>query len=331
MKALGKIALGILAFIVAAAAIGYVALRRPDIPYETLEARYAVPTSHYVELPSGVRAHYRDDGDPGAPTVLLVHGFGDSFLSWAPWIEVLSKNFRVVTVDLPGHGLTRAPADYVPSGDAQVTFIEQFANAANLPPFAIAGNSMGGYVAWRTTLVHPERVRALVLVDAGGFPNENQQKPPLAFQLLATPFGRWALKNLETRPLTKASLRNSLLNNPLVTDEFITRWVDVQRAPGHRRILMSTLGGAEPADPAKLAAIRVPTLILWGEGDPLLQASSAHKFAQAMPGATLITYPGVGHMPQLEAPDRSAADADAFLKRALNVEPGGKTQGAPLR
>ncbi len=331
MKALGKIALGILAFIVAGAAIGYVALRRPDIPYETLEARYAVPTSHYVDLPGGVRAHYRDDGDPSAPTVLLVHGFGDSFLSWAPWIDVLSKNFRVVTVDLPGHGLTRTPADYVSSSDAQIAFIEAFATAANLPPFAIAGNSMGGHVAWRTTLAHPERVRALILVDAGGFPNENQQKPPLAFQLLATPFGRWALENLETRPLTKASLRNSLMNNPLVTDEFITRWVDVQRAPGHRRILMSTLGGLDPADPAKLATIHVPTLILWGEGDPLIQVSAAHKFAQAIPGAVLITYPGVGHMPQLEAPDRSVADADAFLRRVLAEGGEGKTQGSASR
>src|SRR5262245_5628152 len=109
----------ILALLALVLVIGFFALRRPDIPYETLEARYAAPTSHYVDLPGGLRAHYRDDGDPQKPLVLLVHGFGDSFLSWEGWIDVLKVDFHVVTVDLPGHGLTRAPAGYAPSSAAQ--------------------------------------------------------------------------------------------------------------------------------------------------------------------------------------------------------------------
>ena len=326
MKLFGKIAAGLIVFLIAVVAIAYAVLQRPDMPYETLEARYAAPTSHFVDLPSGIRAHYRDDGDPGAPTVLLVHGFGDSFLSWARWIDILSRNFRVVTVDVPGHGLTRAPESWTPAAAAQVAFIEEFAATTKLPAFAIAGNSMGGTIAWRTTLAHPERIRALVLIDAGGFPNEKQAEQPWAFQLLGTPVGRWALEHLETHAITKASLQNSLLNNPLVTDDFVTRWIDVQRAPGHRRILMWTpsaegASGAAfkftTADPAQLSAIRVPTLVLWGEKDPLIEPASARKFGAAIPGATVIIYPNVGHMPQLESPDQSAADVKAFLKRAL--------------
>ncbi|MFT3723356.1 MAG: alpha/beta hydrolase [Hyphomonadaceae bacterium] len=325
MKLLGKLAAGFAVLLLLVAGVGYLVLQRPDIPYEELEARYAVPTSHFLDLPDGVRAHYRDDGDPAAPTVVLVHGFGDSFLSWAPWINILSRNFRVITVDVPGHGLTRAPESWAPTPAAQVEFIDAFATAAKLPAFAIAGNSMGGAIAWRTTLMHPERIRALVLVDAGGFPNEKQAEQPWVFQLLATPVGRWALEHLETRPLTKASLQNTLLNNPLVTDAFVTRWVDVQLAPGHRRILMWTPGGESAgaafkftkADPAQLATISVPTLVLWGEKDPLIEVAAARKFGAAIPGAAVITYPNVGHMPQLENPDQSAADVDAFLKRAM--------------
>ena len=185
---------------------------------------------------------------------------------------------------------------------------------------------MGGTIAWRTTLAHPERIRALVLVDAGGFPNEKQAEQPWAFQLLGTPVGRWALEHLETHAITKASLQNSLLNNPLVTDDFVTRWVDVQLAPGHRRILMWTPSGEDTsgaafkftkADPVQLSTIGVPTLVLWGEKDPLIEPASARKFGAAIPGATVIIYPNVGHMPQLENPDQSAADVGAFLKRAL--------------
>lgn len=144
MKMIGKITAGFIACLLLIAGVGYLVLQRPDIPYETLEKLYATPTSHFVNLPSGVRAHYRDDGDPGAPTVVLVHGFGDSFLSWARWIDILSKNFRVITVDVPGHGLTRAPEDWTPTAAAQVEFIDEFAVTAKLPPFAIVGNSMGG-------------------------------------------------------------------------------------------------------------------------------------------------------------------------------------------
>lgn len=319
MKLLGKIMLGILAAVVVLAAGAVAVLWRPDIPYATLEARYAVPTSKYVDLPGGVRAHYRDDGPREAPVVLLVHGFGDSFLSWAPWIDILSTDYRVVTVDVPGHGLTRTPPGYAPSADAQVAFIEDFSAALELPPYAIAGNSMGGSIAWRTALAHPERVRALILIDAGGFmPPPSNEPPPLAFRLIGSPVGQWWLKHLETRPLTKASLQSTLMGNPLVTDEFITRWVDVQRAPGHRDILMATMGGAGgAADPAALATIRAPTLIQWGEGDPLIGVFAARRFNEAIPGSRLIVYPGLGHMPHLEAPAQTAADAQAFLREAL--------------
>lgn len=330
MRVFGRIAAGLAIFLVLIIAIAYALLQRPDIPYETLEARYAAPTSHFVDLPSGVRAHYRDDGISNATVVLLVHGFGDSFLSWEKWIDILSKTFRVITVDVPGHGLTRAPDDWSPTAEAQVEFIDQFATATQLPPFAIAGNSMGGTIAWRTTLSHPDRVRALVLVDAGGFPNAKPAEQPWAFQLLGTPVGRWALEHLETHALTKASLQNTLLNNPLVTDEFVTRWIDVQRAPGHRRILMWRPGDAGvsdqtfrylTADPTLLSTIAVPTLVLWGEQDPLIEAASAEKFGKAIPGATVILYPNVGHMPQLEVPDKSGADVEAFLRRVLIERP----------
>lgn len=310
-----RIGLGVLGVIVAAAVIGGAVLRRPDIPYETLEQRYAVATSRYADLPGGFRAHYRDDGPSGAPVIVLVHGFGDSFLSWEGWINVLARDFRVITVDLPGHGLTRAPKGYAPSGVDQVTFITDLVRAAGVDRYAIAGSSMGGGVAWRTALANKEKVWSLILMDAAGWPNASSAPPSFAFKLLTSPVGRFYLETAETRPITSESLKANFVNAAIVTPAFVDRWVAVQRAPGHRPILMQTLGGdASPATPETLAGISAPTLVLWGEEDKVLEVKSARRFAEAIPGATLITYPGVGHLPQLEIPERSAEDARAFLQ-----------------
>jgi pimeloyl-ACP methyl ester carboxylesterase len=100
----------------------------------------------------------------------------------------------------------------------------------------------------------------------------------------------------------------------LVTPAFVDRWAEFQRAPGHRAILMSVSIPGQPADlVAMLGTIKVPTLILWGEADPLLEPASARKFAAAIPGSKLITFPQVGHLPQIEIPARSAAAVAEFL------------------
>src|SRR3569832_966802 len=87
-QGMGRLAIGLGVVVLVIAVVllaSWLVLRRPDIPFEKLEAKYAVPTSHFVDLGDGVRVHYRDDGDPAKPVILLVHGFGDSFLTWEGW------------------------------------------------------------------------------------------------------------------------------------------------------------------------------------------------------------------------------------------------------
>jgi pimeloyl-ACP methyl ester carboxylesterase len=95
----------------------------------------------------------------------------------------------------------------------------------------------------------------------------------------------------------------------------VDRWAEFQRAPGHRAILMSlNPAGFGNASADALHAITVPTLVLNGESDVLVEPASAAKFAAAIPGAKLIVYPHVGHLPQIEIPERSAADVAEFLQ-----------------
>ena len=112
MKTFGKIVLWLLAALVVLLVIGWFALQRPDTPYATLEATYANAESQFMDLPGGVRVHYRDEGNAAGPTLVLVHGFSASLHTWEPWVARLGGDYRIISLDLPGHGLTRAPQGY---------------------------------------------------------------------------------------------------------------------------------------------------------------------------------------------------------------------------
>ncbi|CAN7374847.1 alpha/beta hydrolase [Phenylobacterium sp. LjRoot225] len=305
---------GLVTLVLVAGLVGWLLLRGPDIPYEKLEAKYATAASRYADLPGGVRLHYTDQGKADGPVLVLVHGFGDSHFSWEGWVARLSDRYRIITIDLPGHGLTRAPAGYVANTDGFTDLIDALAAKLALPKFAIAGNSMGGGVAWQTAVRYPDRLSALVLADAAGWPAETLTKPPLAFKLLKYSWGRAFLRSIDNKPLIRSGLRGEVGDPAVITDAFIDRWAELQRAPGHRAILMSIQPGKHgAATPEALATIKVPTLVLHGEVDPLINISAGRKFAQCIPGARLIAYPKVGHLPQVEIPQRTADDVAAFL------------------
>ncbi|HEY2145896.1 MAG TPA: alpha/beta hydrolase [Steroidobacteraceae bacterium] len=317
MKVL-RIILALLIVIIVAA---WLWLRGPDIPYATLESRYGGPDSHYVDLPGGYHVHYTDDGDPNLPLLVLLHGFADSFTTWEGWVGELRPKFHVIRVDFPGHGLTRAPEGSRLSGESLADFVDVFASTLALPKFAVAGNSMGGGAAWQLAVRHPDRVSALILVDAAGFPNDKPPaKIPLAFKILRYPIGRAILSKIDNRPLIDQGLKADVYDSSLITPFIVDRFAEFQRAPGHRTILMGVGMGGTPSQPAAdlVSTIKVPTLILWGENDPLIEVPAAHKFALAIPGAKLIVYPKVGHLPQLEIPRQTAADVAAFLKSPRN-------------
>jgi pimeloyl-ACP methyl ester carboxylesterase len=316
--------LGVIVCVLVVLLIGaWLKLRGPDIPFATLEAKYADDTSHFVDLPGGYHVHYRDEGDSSRPLLVLLHGFGDSYTSWEGWVRELKTKFRVISLDFPGHGLTRAPQDSKLTADGLADLVDSFAATRQLPKFAVAGNSMGGGVAWQLAVRHPDRVSALILVDAAGFPNEKPPgEVPLAFRILQYPIGRAILRNIDNRPLIEDGLKTDVYDKTLITPFIVDRWAEFQRAPGHRGILMAVNFAAHSGATADLVAtIKVPTLILWGEADPLIEPAAARKFAAAIPGAQLIIYPKVGHLPQIEIPQRSAADVATFLDASLKPSP----------
>jgi len=302
--------------VVVALVAAWLKLRGPDIPYAALEAKYADGASRFVDLPGGFHVHYQEKGDPGKPLLVLLHGFGDSFTTWEGWVHELEGKFHIISPDFPGHGLTRAPEGFQLAGDGLPDFVDAFAAKLALPKFAVAGNSMGGAAAWQLAARHPDRIDALILVDAAGFPNEKPPaEMPLAFKLLQYPIGRAVLRNIDNRPLIDEGLKTDVFDKSLITPAIVDRWAEFQRAPGHRAILIGVNFQAQTqATPDLLGTINVPTLVLHGDSDPLIEPASARKFQAAIPGAKLIMYPRVGHLPQIEIPQRSAADVAEFLE-----------------
>lgn len=309
----------VLAILLTLAAIlgaAWLVLRRPDVPFETLEAAYARAESQFIALGEGEFVHYTDTGPRDAPVVLLLHGFSASLATWDSWRAELEKRWRVITVDLPGHGLTRTRSAQATMA-AYADFLDRFADRIGLDSFALVGSSMGGNIAWHYTLAHPARVRGLVLVDASGWPQDPDTKRPLVFRLLANPLARALLKDLDQTMLVRAGLKSSFQDDSLVTDAMVERYTMLARAPGHRDMLLQLSANSadrQTATPEILAAITAPTLVMHGALDELTPLTNAERFAAAIPGAELVVFDGVGHLPQEEIPARSLQPLQAFLE-----------------
>jgi pimeloyl-ACP methyl ester carboxylesterase len=302
--------------IVAVLVGGFLYLNQPDIPRSALEAKYATPPSQFVMLPDGARAHFRDRGPRDAQVLVLLHGSNASLLTWEPWSKSLSDRFRVVSVDLPGHGLTGAVPNRDYSQKGMATFVNQFVDKIGLQKFALGGNSMGGGVAAFYAETYPDRLTHLILVDAGGMPVKQGDRIPLAFKLAGMPWARPILLHITPRSLVSEGLNDAIVRKAVITDAMIDSYWDFARMEGTREATSErfSLGfGDRNYIKDHIGAIKVPTLILWGEQDHLVPVESAHAFNAAIANSKLVVYPATGHIPMEEMAQQSAADVRAFL------------------
>jgi pimeloyl-ACP methyl ester carboxylesterase len=302
---------------------GFLGVRDPDIPFETLVQTYAGEPSQFVELGDGLTAHYRDRGPRDAPVLLLVHGSNASLFTWEPWAEILEDRYRVISLDLLGHGLSSFTPGHDYSYAKQIRFLEDFTAFLGLEEFTLAGNSMGGGIAWHYALANPDQLSALVLLDASGIPrpssppgeaNEDDDEA-LIYKIARTPILNQLLLHILPRSAVEAQLLDAVSVDEIVTEEMITRYHAFLLREGRRAATMARLNrpwGKSPVE--RLAEIKTPTLIMWGAEDTWVPVYGAHGFDEKIPNSTLILYDGVGHIPMEEVAEESARDLDAFLK-----------------
>lgn len=315
-----RIAVGLLGVVVVLLAALFLWGFAPDTDPAEMRAKYASPASQFITLEPGLTVHVRDEGKRDGPALLLIHGSNSSLHTWEPWVARLGAEYRLISLDLTGHGLTGPHPRHDYSVEATVGVVDGVMSRLGIDRFAIAGNSMGGWVTWNYTLTHPEKISAMILVDSSGAPDARATALPLGFRLAQMAAFRPLLEIITPRGLVEKSLQQSVSVQSVVTPASVDRYWELLRYPGNREATGERQRGyprRKPASEAEMKRIAAPTLILWGERDTLTPVAGARWFGRTIKGAKTIVYPEIGHLPMEEDPDRSAADADAFLKAAL--------------
>jgi pimeloyl-ACP methyl ester carboxylesterase len=296
-----------LALLGSAAALLYT----PALPVAELEARYAVPGSRFVTI-GGTRFHVSDRGPREAPVLILIHGAGGSLHVWDEWMARLSDRYRVVALDLPGHGLTGPAVDGDYSIEGTARLIGALARSLGIERFALAGHSMGGMVAWwAAAQALQDRVTALILLDASGYPGTGPA--PLGIRIARLPLLGEIATWFRPGDLIVRNLKRSYADPSLPGEAAIVRHLELLRRPGNRAAALQRVRSFAPPDAKTIQHVRVPTLILWGDTDRFVSLADARRFNRDIPGSRLVIYPSCGHNPMEERAAESAADVRRFL------------------
>lgn len=312
MKILKWLALLLLVALAAALALSWA----PERSVDSLKPRWATAPSQFVDV-QGMQVHLRDEGPRDDPEPLvLIHGTSASLHTWDGWAQALQGQHRVIRMDLPGFGLT-GPA---PDGDYRLTryadFIAALLDHLGVRRAVLAGNSLGGGVAWRTAVQHPDRVSRLVLVDASGYPLQSTSVP-LGFRLAQIGWLQPVMGKLLPRRMIESSVRNVYANPDKVTPELVDRYYELTLRAGNRESLTQRMKLRETDAQAAglIKTIGQPTLILWGAQDRLIPEPSGQRFHRDITASQYVVLDGLGHVPQEEDPARSVAQVQKFLAR----------------
>jgi pimeloyl-ACP methyl ester carboxylesterase len=283
-----------------------------DIDLNELKNKYAYPSSSFISI-DGINVHYRDVGKGEA--ILLIHGTGASLHTWEKWIDILSPGYRVISFDLPGFGLTGPDPNHNYQISRYTAILDSLMVKLKVDSFHIAGNSLGGLVAWRYTTQFPQKILTLNLIDAAGLPQPGK-KPPFIFQLAKLP----VLSTLMQKVTPKSIIENSMLdvykNDQLVTEKLIDRYFELSLREGNRTAFVKRMSQLnEKLDINDLKRITAPVLIQWGKDDRWIPLAKGYEFKKIIPKAELKIY-NSGHVPMEENPMETVEDYMIFLKKS---------------
>lgn len=271
----------------------------------------------------GRRLRYLDYGE--GPTLLLLHGLGCSWQWWLEMVPMLAREHRVIAVDLPGFGRSEAlekPALMDTHAETMFALTDQL----DLGPLIVGGHSMGGLITLAMANARPERVRGVVLINAGGVPMTGLRLAIVVGVLRASQ--RLLAWNPITQLLVGRSgvrrllLRGALRDPASMRPEMAAEVVPLMASPG---FLDAITAASEAVKASRPEDVTCPVLLIWGAQDPIVRLASAREMQERLPDGRLEVIPGIGHTPMVEAPEltcrhllaftRSLPDADAEESR----------------
>jgi len=287
----------------------------PDRQIGPLVARWAPEPSTFVEV-EGMQVHLRDTGPRDDPTpIVLLHGMASSLHTWEGWQRSLQGTRRVISVDLPGFGLTGPSPQGEYAIDAYTRFVFRLLDALNVKRVVLVGNALGGEIAWQTALLAPERVRKLILIDSDGYP-QSALSMPLAFQIASMRGWRWIAERIFPKAIVNATVTSVYGDPDKIPAGTVDRYFELSLRVGNRRALFQRMDQAQwGASAHYIHRVQQPTLVLWGQKDGMVPVSSGQQFCKDIVKCTLVVFPELGHIPQEEDPEQTLAAARAFLAK----------------
>ena len=284
-----------------------------DVSLEELKKEYTNEASKFIEI-DGMQVHYRDEGQ-GFP-IVLVHGTASSLHTWNDWTKDLKKKYRVIRMDLPAFGITgpNKNADY--SIENYTYFLQQFLMKINVAKFHLAGNSLGGNIAWNYAAEHPEQIEKLILIDASGLPTNKPQ--PAVFKMAKTPVLSSLFLYVTPKFFIKKNMEEVYADNSKVTDAIITRYHKMALRVGNRQAFIDRAKtdfklGAK-ANLEKLKSIQIPSLLIWGAQDSWIPLDNGKQMDRMLTNSKLVILENSGHVPMEENPAESLEALNGFLE-----------------
>ena len=314
-----SIALAALLFLVA-----IISLRTPDTDRNEMLDKYTNQHSSFIGGEFGLKVHYRDQGKRDGEPVIFLHGSSGSLHVFEPLIGKISGNYRLISYDHPGHGLTgpHPSNDYSYAGYSRI--LDLVRSELHIDKFVLVGHSMGGWIAWRYAAEHPDAVDALVLISASGMPareGDPATRLSLGQRLMQTSFGRWLSEYTMPRSMIESSSRSAIYDDDLVSDELVDQFWELMRFPGNRHAFSIRSQMSRELHLAHMAnSIEAPTLLIWGDKDTSVLPSTALSFNERIKRSEILILPDVGHLPILEAPVNIQAAIEQFLDENLNSD-----------
>ncbi len=290
-----------------------IAFHQPDIPVDQLKEKYANRSSQFISL-GGMNVHFRDEG-PSTDTIplVLLHGTSSSLLTWDACAKEWIKDHRVIRMDLPGFGLTGPNPEQDYSIENYVAFLNSFLQDRNVTHCYLAGNSLGGLIAFHFAATYPDKVKKVILIDPAGYPIHHA-KGSLAFTMGKIPVLKNILTIITPISIVRKSLEDAYGNKSLVSDELVEQYRDMACREGNRNALLIRLQHDQSGDTALVNKLTMPTLVIWGTLDQLIPVDNSYKFQRDLPLDTLVILPQVGHVPMEETPELVIPLVKKFIK-----------------
>lgn len=314
-----RIGVGLVAVLSVATVAPYV-IQLPHSPDEPAES-FARPGGRFI-VADGTRTWVQEAGPPDGPAVVLLHGFGGSTFSWRLTLpELAAAGYRGVALDLRGFGLSDKDGRADHGHAAQARFVAAAMDQLAIDRATVVGHSMGGNVAAHLALAAPDRVHALILVDAATGPaSGGGAGGQLASFLLRIPpihqAARHVVRSAATPERVTDILRSAYLEpDRVATPDVVAAYLVPQRlADWDLALLAIVRDGADNALGDRIAGIGAPTLVIWGDQDPWVPVSTGEAIVATMPTSAWAVIPNSGHLPFEEQPAAFMAALLAFLE-----------------